>query len=141
MPAFRVTPSIAPATYVQMPTRIWSDPASIPLGRPSRITPADNRQHRYYRAAPGETVRLAARLDGDSVVRDDTETFFTAWAVEYGSPYPPPKTYPIALTSAIVDFRLDYIGHYLLAMRSENIYSDPNTARGVVLVHIDVTEF
>lgn len=141
MPSFRVTPTIAPATYTpQIGTRIWSDHASIPLGRPSRITPLASRQHRYFRVGVGTTVRLAARLDGQAVALNDATNFFTAWAVEHASPYAPPKTYPVGGTSAIVDFRLDYVGHYLLAMRAENIFSDPATAGGVVLVHIDVTE-
>lgn len=137
MPAFRVTPAIAPDTYVEMETRLWTDPGTV--SRPSRITPTNDRQHRYYRAAPGDTVRLAARLPGEATALDDTECVFSAWAIEYAGGGPPAKSYPVVGTSAIVDFLLNSVGHYLLAMRMENVFDDPDMAGGVIFIHIDVT--
>lgn len=136
MPAFRIVPSVSPNTYVELPTRIWSDPASA--SRASRITVANDRQNRFYRVAPGTLVRLAAILDGFDVFQNDIAQKFSAWPVEYASAYPPIKSYPIALTSSVVEFKLDEIGHYVLAMRGES-EGIPAKAIGAILVHIDVT--
>jgi len=136
MPGFRITPSVSPNTYVELPTRIWSDPASA--SRPSRITVANDRQNRFYRVAPGTLVRLAAIIDGSNVFQADAIQRFSAWAIEHASAYAPIKSYPIALTSSVVEFLLDEIGHYTLAMRGEGD-GDPNKAIGAVFIHIDVT--
>lgn len=137
MPGFRIVPSVSPNTYVELPTRIWSDPASST--RASRITVANDRQNRFYRVAPGTLVRLAALLDDEVVFKNDTFQKFSAWAIEHASAYPPVKSYPIAVTSSVVEFKLDEVGHYLLAMRGESEGGDPAKAIGAVLVHIDVT--
>ncbi len=131
MPGFRVIPSISPATYVELPTRIWSDPASSV--RASRITLANDRQNRFYRVAPGTLVRLGAILTGESTVLDDTNEEFSSWPIEYASAYPPVKSYPTVSFSSIVEYKLDEVGHYLLGMRCLN------AALGAVFVHVDVT--
>ena len=98
MPNFRVIPSLQPGDlYTPLGTRIWGDPAATL--RPSRITTANDRQHRFYRCAPGSLVCLACVLDGESAVLDDTDNYFTAWTIEYAGS-PPLLTHPIASTSA-----------------------------------------
>jgi len=139
MPNFRVIPSLQPGDlYTPLGTRIWGDPAATL--RPSRITTANDRQHRFYRCAPGSLVCLACVLDGESAVLDDTDNYFTAWTIEYAGS-PPLLTHPIASTSAAPHWLLNDIGHYLLAVRRENteLFADTEHAGGVVLVHIDVT--
>ncbi len=138
MPAFRIIPSVSPATYVELPARVWADPASST--RASRITTVNDRQNRFYRVAPGTLVRLAAILDSSNVFQNDTVQKFTAWPLEYASAYPPIKSYPIASTSSVVEFLLDVVGHYTLAMRGESEGADPAKAIGAVFIHIDVTE-
>lgn len=143
MPNFRVyvsDQSTPHSVYEEMETRIWGDPA---FGdRPSRITPANDRQHRFFRCAPGTLVALAAVLDAEVVVQNDGFAVFTSWPIEHASSYPPAKVYPLVGFSALVHYQLDKVGHYLLAMRMENTaaFNDITYAGGVVLVHIDVTE-
>ena len=137
MPDFEVVPTLAPSGAPIVPA-VWADPPS-PI-RPSRIAPLGDRQHRFIKLAPGNTLQLDAKLHTQSTPQPDTTVGgFTAWCIECPNGGTPAKSYPVAGQSSTVRWKVQVIGHYLFAMRHEDTRDAPYAAAGgVVLVHCDV---
>ena len=106
----------------------WVDPPTE--DRPSRINPAPNRPHLYWRSAVGEQVELSAVVDGvegplDAALAGAT---FCGWFAEFPAASPPMVSSPAGKTS-VVRFTPARAGHYTYIMRRRR--------GGGMVVHLD----
>ena len=106
----------------------WVDPPTAEL--PSRINPAPNRPHLYWRGAVGEQVELSAVVEGvvgplDSALAGAT---FCGWFAEFPAASPPSVSSPAGKTS-VVRFTPMRAGHYTYVMRRRR--------GGGMVVHLD----
>ncbi|WP_437759473.1 hypothetical protein [Sorangium sp. So ce1389] len=126
MPNF--TARLVPSADVTL--QVWTDPSTS--SAPSRLSPRDVYQHRYWRVATGTTVEVRATVDGDEAPLDADlgGTLFTYHWAEWTTTTPPVITSPPGQSSVATFTVENMTGHYLLFVRRKS--------GGGVGLHFDV---